>query len=53
MITSNSSLITYNPVLAGQTSPFKVMKSHNPAMHSASVEFGYLTGGKIASYSEK
>jgi hypothetical protein len=47
-ITSSDALIDYNPILPGQTSPFKVMKTENPAMRKANVEFKYLMGGTIA-----
>ncbi len=47
-ITSSDALIDYNPVLPGQTSPFKVMTTHNPAMNKAGVEFKELMGGTIS-----
>ena len=53
MITSDSALIEYNPILPGQSSPFKVMKTYNPAMEKAGVEFSHLMGGTIRTYSEK
>ena len=46
-ITTSDALIDYNPILPGQTSPFKVMKTENPAMKKANVEFKYLMGGSI------
>jgi hypothetical protein len=46
-ITSSDALIAYNPVLPGQTSPFKVMASQNPAMKKAGVAFKHLMGGSI------
>jgi hypothetical protein len=46
-ITSSEALIDYNPVLPGQASPFKVMKTENPAMDTARVEFKELMGGTI------
>jgi hypothetical protein len=46
-ITSSHTLIDFNPVLPGQTSPFKVMTRQNPAMKKAGVEFKYLMGGTI------
>lgn len=51
-ITSGSALIDYNPILPGQTSPFKVMATHNPAMDKASLEFKELMGGQVPSYEE-
>ena len=53
MITSSSTLIEYNPILPGQTSPFKVMKTYNPAMKKAGVEFSKLMGGKLRVYRKK
>jgi hypothetical protein len=46
-ITSSDTLIDYNPVLPGQTSPFKVMATQNPTMKKARVEFKELLGGTI------
>lgn len=50
MITSETALIQYNPILPGQASPFKVMGTYNPAMDKAGVEFSYLMGGTIRAY---
>jgi len=52
MITSGNAMIQYNPILPGQTSPFKVMETSNPAMKKAGVEFSHLMGGTIRSYSK-
>lgn len=46
-ITSSEALIKYNPILPGQISPFKVMKTQNPQMDKAGVEFKFLMGGSI------
>jgi hypothetical protein len=46
-ITSSDTLIDYNPVLPGQTSPFKIMATENPAMKKAGVAFKELMGGTI------
>ena len=46
-VTSADALIDYNPILPGQTSPFKVMATENPAMRTARVEFKELMGGTI------
>ena len=46
-ITSEDALIDYNPVLAGQTSPFTVLSRGNPAMQRFRVEFKVLAGGTI------
>lgn len=53
MITSSSALIEYNPILPGQISPFKVMKTYNPAMEKAGVEFSKLMGGTLRVYRKK
>lgn len=47
-ITSDSTLIEYNPILPGQTSPFKVMVSFNPRMDSARLDFKTLSGGSLS-----
>jgi hypothetical protein len=55
-ITSSDALIDYNPILPGQTSPFSVIETYNPAMRTgtATVEFKFLMGGTIsARHSEK
>ncbi len=46
-INSDSALTEYNPILAGQTSPFKVMMTLNPAMKKCDVSFKELLGGTI------
>jgi hypothetical protein len=46
-ITSDSALIEYNPILPGQTSPFTVYATYNPAMDKASPDFKFLMGGSI------
>jgi hypothetical protein len=46
-ITSSSAIIEYNPILPGQISNFKVMKTLNPEMKKASIEFKSLLGGSI------
>jgi len=46
-IKSEESLIDYNPILAGQTSPFKVLMTHNPAITDCTIEFKKLFGGSI------
>lgn len=47
-ITSDSAMVDYQPILPGQTTPFKVMGTWNPAMKSANVEFKHILGGTIA-----
>ncbi len=52
-ITSDSALIDFNPILDGQVSPFIVYTIYNPAMKTASIEFKFLLGGTIPTYSRK
>lgn len=47
MVKSADALIDYNPVLAGQTSPFTVMMTTNPAMSKCKVNFKEFFGGTI------
>ena len=46
-ITSTDALIDFNPILPGQTSPWSVITTWNPAMQSARVEFKDLLGPKL------
>lgn len=46
-ISSDSALIEYDPLMPGQTSPFRVGTRHNPAMKSYRIEFKYILGGAI------
>ena len=46
-IKSDEALIDYNPILPGQTSPFKTISSGNPAMTRYTIEFKELLGGTI------
>ena len=47
-VTSDDTLVEYNPLLPGQTSPFKSMTRSNPAMAKYTVAFKYLFGGTIS-----
>jgi len=47
LITTGEALIAYNPILPGQTSPFKAMATANPAMAKSSIDFKRLMGGSI------
>lgn len=47
-IKSNNALIEYNPLLPGQTSPFKAMSSSNPAMERYAIGFKTLFGSAFA-----
>ena len=46
-ITSDEALISYNPILPEQTSPFEVMTQTNPVMSRFQVEFKTLSGGTL------
>ncbi|MFQ6002153.1 MAG: tetratricopeptide repeat protein [Candidatus Zixiibacteriota bacterium] len=46
-ITSDNALIEYDPLLPGQTSPFKVMIKYNPAIEKAEIGFKHLSGESI------
>ena len=48
-VKTSEALISYNPVLAGQTSPFEVMDTGNPAIETANLSFKHLLGGSISS----
>jgi hypothetical protein len=47
-VKSDDALIQYNPILAGQTSPFTTITTGNPEMKRYTVEFKELMGGTIA-----
>lgn len=46
-ITASDALIEFNPILPGQTSPFRAMETYNPAMAKATIEFKFLMGETI------
>ncbi|MBA7491356.1 hypothetical protein ES702_01901 [subsurface metagenome] len=46
-ITSDEVLIEYNPILPGQTSPFKAIATYNPEMEKYSVSFKEFWGTSI------
>lgn len=46
-ITSDDSLLDYQDLLPGQTTPFKVYTNLNPAMSSASLSFREMFGGQV------
>ena len=50
MITSNSSLIDYNPIMPGQVSHFKVIEFDDPLMESATIEFKNMSGNVIKTH---
>jgi hypothetical protein len=47
-IKSDDAIIEYNPILPGQTSPFKTISTGNPAMEKYRVEFKTLFGGTLS-----
>jgi hypothetical protein len=47
LVKSEQSVVTYNPLLPGQTSPFRVMVSNNPAMATASIAFRTARAGQL------
>ncbi|KKR38015.1 MAG: hypothetical protein UU18_C0001G0019 [Parcubacteria group bacterium GW2011_GWB2_40_8] len=46
-VKSSDALLSYNPILPGQTSPFEVLMTGNPEISKCSVDFKYLFGGSI------
>lgn len=46
-VKSDSALVEYQPLMPGQTSPWKVLAPHNPVIAGASVEFKLLFGGTV------
>ncbi len=46
-VKSTDALIDYNPILPGQTSPFKALTTTNPAIKSCSIAFRHLWGSAI------
>lgn len=46
-IKSDSAIIEYNPLMPGQTSPFKTITRGNPQMSKYSVDFKQLMGGTL------
>ena len=44
---TDEALIDYNPVLAGQQSPWSMIGNHNPALNRYRVSFKELLGGTI------
>lgn len=47
-ISSGDALIDYTTLLSGQSSPFTVYETVNPAMELASIEFRQMFGGRLA-----
>lgn len=51
-VKSTDALLEYNPILPGQTSPFKSGGTTNPAITNCNVSFKYL-GGHLINYNSK
>ena len=47
LVKSESALLDYNPILPGQTSPFKAGGTDNPQINGCNVSFKYLLGGTV------
>lgn len=47
VITSDEALIELDPILPGQSSPFKITTTYNPSMSKAYIQFKELFGGTI------
>jgi len=47
-ITTDQAMIDYDPLMPGQTSPFKTITRGNPQMSKFSIEFARLGGGTVA-----
>lgn len=46
-ITSDSALVEYNPILPGQTSPFRTISTANPRMAKYTIEFKAFFGSVV------
>ncbi|MFC2013404.1 FxLYD domain-containing protein [Chloroflexota bacterium] len=46
-VKTDEALISYNPILPGQISPFKSITTDNPAIKRYKITFKYFWGGKI------
>jgi len=46
-VKSDDALVEYNPLLPGQTSPFKVGTTHNPASEKCRLSFKTMFGGEV------
>lgn len=47
LVKTDDALIDYDPLMPGQTSPFKVLSTENPAIKKLSLGFKHLLGGEI------
>ncbi|HEX3869427.1 MAG TPA: FxLYD domain-containing protein [Pirellulales bacterium] len=47
-VKSDQAMLTYNPIMPGQTSPFLVITTGNPMISNCTVSFKTLFGGALA-----
>jgi hypothetical protein len=52
LVKSETALLEYNPILAGQTSPFRAGGTGNPQIANCGLSFAYLMGGSVE-YTER
>jgi hypothetical protein len=52
-VKTSEAIISYNPILPGQTSPFEVADTANPAIERASLAFKTLLGGSLSAMSRE
>ena len=52
LVKSETALLEYNPILAGQTSPFRAGGTDNPQIGNCGLSFKYLFGGTVE-YTER
>ena len=48
LVTSDSALVEYDPLMPGQRTPFRVGTRYNPEMKTYIVDFKFLMGGTIS-----
>lgn len=48
LIRSDSGMVDYNPIMPGQTSPFKTMGTLNPMMRTCRIGFKQMFGGAVS-----
>lgn len=53
LITYERSLVEFDPIMPGQTSPFKITARFNPMMDTAVLRFKQLGGSELPTYFEK
>lgn len=46
-VKSSDGMVEYQPLLAGQSSPFRAMSTHNPAIKEVKLEFKKMFGGQV------